>query len=129
MFGSVSSIVKAVLWLANIMLALFIAAMTVTPQAAAANVATWLSLLGLRSGAGWLAIHAAHRVHFARPAITEMARAPCTPPCHNAGTQASAGFDVPEIIFYALGVLLVSLAIIWLLRRRRPSLGAQLRGA
>ena len=122
MFGSASSIVKAVLWLANIALALFIAAMTVTPQMAAQNIATWLGLLGLKSGASWFAVHAAHRVHVARPEITEMSRALCTPPCHHAGSSSSPGFEVPEIVFYALGALLLSLVVIWLLRRRAPTL-------
>ncbi len=120
-----SSIVKAVLWLANILLAFFIAAMTVTPQAAAANVAMWLGLLGLKSGAGWVTTHAAHHVHFSRSSIPGMSEAPCTAPCRHPSMHSS-GYDVPEVVLYAAGALLVGLAVIWLLRRRGPTLRTQL---
>jgi hypothetical protein len=123
MVNSASSVLRGALWLANIALALFVAAMTVTPQMAVTNVTTWLEFLGLKSGAGWLATHAAHRVHFSRPEISESSRTPCLSPCHS-----SSGFDVPDVILYALGALLVSLVVIWLLRRRKPALATQPRG-
>jgi hypothetical protein len=121
MFGAVGSIVKAVLWIFNIALTFFILAMTVSPQAAAGNVANWISVLGFKSLASWINAHSATTIHFSTHAAPHM-----TMRVHGHAVPES-GVDIPDVAIFAAGVLIASLVVIYVLRRRNDGIGASIR--
>ena len=116
------SVIKGILWIASAILSFFIAAMTVSPQEAVANIMKWLSLLGLRSASGWFSEHASHKVHLSPDSIMHAMTAKCAkPPCAEA-MSSSSSYEVPEIVLFALAALVVALIFIWFMRRRPESM-------
>ncbi len=59
------------------MLSLFIAAITVSPQEAVANITRWLVLFGLRGTSDWFSAHASHKVHLSPNAIMHAMTGKC----------------------------------------------------
>jgi hypothetical protein len=120
---SATSLIRSLLWLFSISLTLFVAAMSVSPAAAATNVTRWLTLLGLTSASGWFTLHAKHRVHLSADAVTRtMNTSKCVGACAHPMTSSSPSIDVPDVILMALGALLLAVVLIWLIPRRRVSL-------
>jgi hypothetical protein len=119
--GIMSGIVKGALWIVNIALTFFILAMTVSPQAAAANVANWASLVGLKGVAAWLSGHSGTAIHFSTHAAPHM-----TMKVHGHAVPES-GIDIPDLAVFAAGALIVSLIVVFLLRRRNGGFATSVR--
>jgi hypothetical protein len=117
-----TTLVRALLWALSALLTLFVAAMSVSPQAAAANIARWLVLLGLRSSSAWFTSHAHNRVHLSADAITRTMTAKCAAPCTHVAGASSSSFEVSELVLIAIAALVTALVLIWLMRRRPRSL-------
>ena len=117
---SATSFFKGILWILSAVLSFFIAAMTVSPQEAAANVARWLTLFGFRSASDWFSTHASHKVHLSPNSVMHALTSKCVGPscAHSSGTS----FDVPDVVLIALTALVTALGLIWFMRRRPRSL-------
>jgi len=125
-----TSLFKGLLWILSATLSLFIAAMTVSPQEAVANIMRWLALFGLRGASGWFSAHASHKVHLSPNSIMHAMTTKCAaPPCASAAS-GSTSFDIPEVVLFALAALVAALILIWIMRRRPQSLlaGMERRG-
>jgi len=125
-----TSLFKGLLWILSATLSLFIAAMTVSPQEAVANIMRWLALFGLRGASGWFSAHASHKVHLSPNSIMHAMTAKCaTQPCAQVA-GGSASYDVPDVVLIAVTALVASLILIWIMRRRPQSLlaGMERRG-
>ena len=117
-----TSLFKGILWILSAMLSFFIAAMTVSPQEAVANITRWLMLFGLRGASDWFSAHASHKVHLSPDSVMRAITAKCAkPPCAHAVSSGASSFDIPDIVLIALTALVTALVLIWLMRRR-PSL-------
>ena len=116
------SVLKGILWIVSAILSFFIAAMTVSPQEAAANITRWLILFGFRNASDWFSTHASHKVELSPESIMHAVTAKCAkPPCAEAMSSGSS-FHVPEIVLFALVALVVALILIWMMRRRPQSM-------
>jgi hypothetical protein len=117
-----TSLFKGILWILSATLSFFIAAMTVSPQEAVANITKWLLLLGLRGGSDWFSAHASHKVHLSPDSVMDAITTRCAkPPCAHAVSSGVPSIDIPEVVLIALAALVTALVLIWLMRRR-PSL-------
>ena len=117
-----TSLFKGILWILNAILSLFIAAITVSPQEAVANITRWLMLLGLRGASDWFSEHASHKVHLSTGPLMHAMTAKCTtPPCAHA-VSSGTSFDISDVVLVALTALVASLILIWLMRRRPNSM-------
>jgi hypothetical protein len=126
-----TSLLKGILWILSAILSLFIAAMTVSPQEAVANVMRWLTLFGLRGASNWFSMHATHKVHLSPDSVMHAMTTKCTgPSCAHAVSGSGSSVDVPDVVLIALTALLTALVLIWFMRRRPTSLlsGMERRG-
>ena len=113
-----SALIKGILWILSAMLSFFIAAMTVSPQEAAANIVRWLTLFGFRSASDWFSVHASHRVHLSPTSMMHAVTGKCAgPSCAHAMGGSGSSLDVPDVVLIAATALITALILIWFLRR------------
>ena len=122
-----TSLLKGILWILSAMLSLLIAAVTVSPQEAVANITRWLNLFGFRGASDWFSAHASHKVHLSADSIMHAIMAKCAKPACVHAVSSGTSFDIPDIVIIALTALVTALILIWVMRRRPRSLLADIR--
>jgi hypothetical protein len=125
-----TSLFRGLLWILSAALSLFLAAITVSPQEAVANITRWLNLFGLRGSSDWFLTEANHKIRLSPDSIMHAMTAECAkPPCAHA-VNSGVSFYVPEITLIAFVALVAALILIWIVRRRPSSLleGMERRG-
>jgi len=108
-----TSFLRFLLWTFSIALTVFVGAMSVSPQGAITNVTSWLTFLGLAGSSAWFEAHARHRVHLSPETATQLV----SRSAHS--VSGGPSLDVPDVVLYALGALVVTLLILWITSRWR----------
>lgn len=111
---AISSAIRSLLWALNAALAIIIVALVVAPVSTTANMASWLSLVGLMAPSKWLFAHAQAGIHLSLRPLFSVVGSECT---RSGCATAPTAFDlyISEIaLIGAVGIAACSL-LLWLL--------------
>ena len=114
MINAISSAFRSLLWAFNTALAIIVVAVLIAPVSVTANMASWLSFIGLSSPSNWLLAHAQAGMHFSLHPLFSVMGSQCT---RTGCLTAPSAFDlyISEVaVFGAIGVLVCSV-ILWIL--------------
>jgi len=116
MLGAFLSLTRSVLWSVNIALTIIVMAVLVAPVSTAANMAGWLSVVGLSKQAEWLIVHANTGLHLSAHSLVPAASTSCN---RFVCTSLSSAFEVTLslIALPAIAGIAACSVVLWLLPR------------